>query len=124
MAGAHPDYVYFDRDDASLTERARRTLDSIAANWHAYRRGGGTDDVSYLLLAYSDRSEAEADDLPLSRRRAGAIRQHLIGNGLPREAINTMLAGPSCPQPFENHRESEADNRRVMIWATWREAVR
>lgn len=122
--GPHPTIIYFDRGATGLTERSVQSLDGLAHNWHAYRRGGGTDDVSYLMLAYSDRSEAEADDLPLSRGRAGTARQYLISKGLPRESINIMLAGPSRPQPAENHGESEADNRRVVVWAIFRQALR
>ncbi len=117
--GPHPTYIYFDGNDAALTERARRALDFLAANWHAYHRGGGgAGEPIYLLEAHSDRSEAEADDLPLSRQRATAIRQYLLSKGLPRAAINILLAGVSRPQPAERHGESEADNRRVVIWAT------
>lgn len=81
----------FDFDEATLTERGKQDLDRII---EAARR---TEEQRVQVTGYTDRIGPESYNEDLSRRRAEAVRDYLVENGLPEEAINIAAMGEQNP---------------------------
>lgn len=79
-AGA-PTFVYFDRNSAALTSRARHVIDAFAA-------AGGIGAKKVEVAGGADRTEAADDNRDLSSRRAQAVAAELIRKGVPKAAIH------------------------------------
>lgn len=81
----------FDFDKATLTEQGKRDLDRIV---QAARE---TEDSSIQITGYTDRIGSESYNEDLSQRRAEAVSEYLVQNGIPEEAIRTAAMGEQNP---------------------------
>jgi len=113
--------VYFDWDSIAITPDGAATLERVQT---AARQTG----ERIRLRAFSDRSGAEDYNLLLSRSRAEAVRDHLVGQGVPTDRIEIEALGESYPSstPIEGFGQHtplvatadgvrEPANRRVEI---------
>ena len=64
--------------------------------------GGHTDDIG-----------SDSDNLSLSKRRATAVRQHLVAAGVPQDHITAKGYGESRPRTTNTTEEGRARNRRT-----------
>lgn len=107
----------FDFDKATLTPPGRRALDDLAADlrdqdsqWHAVRIAG-----------YTDRLGSEAYNQALSQRRADAVMNYLVAQGVPAGRIRAEGHGAQdpvkdCPDgPRTQLIACLAPNRRVEV---------
>ena len=53
--------------------------------------------------------------MTLSQRRADAVRQHLISQGIPASRIKAVGVGPDRPVADNRSADGRANNRRVEI---------
>lgn len=113
--GPHPAYLYFDRDRAKLTERARLTLDGLIANLRV-ARSAGVAQPPVLIESHADRSGPPGYNLELSRRRAETIRDYLIGGGFTPNAIGITYFGEERVALDTPDGAEEPDNRRAVVW--------
>jgi outer membrane protein OmpA-like peptidoglycan-associated protein/opacity protein-like surface antigen len=104
-----PAIVFFDWDRSDLTDQARNTLNGVAEN---YRRGGQTQVV---LAGHADRSGSDAYNVGLSQRRANAVRDYLVSQGIPAGSMTTQAFGEERPRVETADGVREPDNRRVEI---------
>lgn len=81
----------FDFDEATLTERGKQDLDRIV---EAAQR---TEQSRVQVTGYTDRIGPESYNEDLSRRRAQAVREYLVQNGIPEDAINIAAMGEQNP---------------------------
>lgn len=81
----------FDFDKATLTERGKEDLDRIV---EAARR---SEETRVQVTGYTDRIGPESYNEDLSRRRAQAVRDYLVENGVAEEAISLAAMGEQNP---------------------------
>ncbi len=110
-----PPYIYFGKDEAAMSERARLTLDALADFMRRVHAEGGPD-LAYLVGVHTDRSGSAEYNLALARRRGAAIREHLVNAGCPPDAIRILPVGEARPAVTTEDGVAEADNRRAVIW--------
>ena len=96
--------MLFATDSAELTPEGRALLDRLAPCWKGGRweveghtDGSGTDDINQ----------------PLSERRAQAVREQLVKNGIDASYLTARGYGASRPVADNATPEGRAKNRRV-----------
>lgn len=108
---AGPTLVFFDWGKGELSSDAKASLDKVAALYAATLRAMTID-------GHSDKSGAGAGNLAASRRRAGAVRDYLVGKGVPASAMTIRAYGETWPIIATEDGVREVQNRRVEIrWA-------
>lgn len=99
---------YFAFDSSALTDQARVAIDAhIAAmmgNEHRIRLEGHTD----------ERGTREYN-LALGERRANAVRDYMVANGVPAYRIETISYGEENPIAYGSGEANWAQNRRVEL---------
>ncbi len=101
--------VFFDWDRTDLTARARDIVTAAANN--ALRGTSTRIEVS----GHTDRSGDAAYNQRLSQRRAEAVAEALVKDGLERNAITVQAFGESRPLVLTADQVREPQNRRVEI---------
>ena len=104
-----PFIVFFDWNKADLSGEASTTLDATVT----MLRDCGFPQVK--LDGYTDLSGTDSYNQGLSIRRAGAVRAHLAGRGVPEASIATEGFGESNPRVPTADGVRELQNRRVEI---------
>lgn len=104
------DYVvYFEWDRSDLNAEALQVIDAAAA------RMRGCSGPAVLLVGHADRSGSAAYNMPLSMRRAEAVRDALTARGVPAAAIRLDARGESEPARPTADGVREPLNRRTAI---------
>jgi OOP family OmpA-OmpF porin len=104
-----PFRVFFDWSKPELTRDAEPTLQDVVA---AFRQ---SQPARVEVAGHSDRSGPAGINLAASRRRAEAVKTHLIANGIPAARITVSTFGESRPFVPTEDGVREAQNRRVEI---------
>lgn len=100
---------------AALDDTARAALADLVAE-PAFAAGG-----SVTLSGHSDTSGSDADNLIVSRRRAEAVRDHLISLGAEKDRITVIALGerraisPNAKSDGSDNPDGRRRNRRVEI---------
>jgi outer membrane protein OmpA-like peptidoglycan-associated protein len=101
--------VFFDFDKSDLTPAAQDTIRKAAA---AYRTKGG---AQIKASGHTDRAGTEAYNMALSLRRANAVKDMLVREGVPGADISVVALGEGQPMVATADGVREAQNRRVEI---------
>ncbi|CAN5511461.1 hypothetical protein BH10ACT3_BH10ACT3_16540 [soil metagenome] len=101
--------VFFDFDKSDLTPVAQDTIRKAAA---AYKTKGG---AQIKASGNTDRAGTEAYNMALSLRRANAVRDALVREGVAASDISVVALGESHPMVPTADGVREAQNRRVEI---------
>ena len=72
-------------------------------------------EISVEIVAYTDTSGPEAYNLKLSKKRAEAVRDYFIKQGVNKKVINTAWKGEANPIASNKTRAGRIKNRRVEI---------
>ena len=99
---------YFEFDSSSLTEDARAQVD---ANIQALL--GNNDSVS--LEGHTDERGTREYNLALGERRANAVRDYMVANGLPSYRVETISYGEENPVAYGSGETNWQQNRRVEL---------
>jgi OOP family OmpA-OmpF porin len=67
------------------------------------------------IYGHTDNSGTDAVNVPLSERRANAVRSYLLKKGLPEERIETKGFGAAQPVADNKTEAGKSRNRRVEI---------
>jgi peptidoglycan-associated lipoprotein len=100
------DRVFFEYDSSLLTADAQRTLQRQAV-W--LRRGGPT---ALTIEGHADERGTREYNLALGDRRANAVREFLITQGVPPDRLRTLSYGKERPQVAGHDEAAWAQNRR------------
>src|SRR3954453_21965931 len=101
--------VFFDWDRSNLSDQALNTIRQAAG---AYKAKGS---ARITATGHTDTSGPESYNMALSLRRANAVKDALVRDGVPAQAITVMGKGKTrlLVPPGNNAREPQ--NRRVEI---------
>ena len=100
------DRVYFDTDMSSVREDGRATLTKQAAWLKQYAN------YQITIEGHCDERGTREYNLALGERRATAVRQFLIAQGIPAARIKTISYGKERPEVVGSDEGSWARNRR------------
>ena len=101
--------VFFDWDRSDITQQARGTIQQ-AANQH---RQTGNPPIS--VVGHADKSGPNNYNMALSLRRANAVKDTLVREGVSAQAINLQGKGEEAPLVQTADGVREPQNRRVEI---------
>jgi outer membrane protein OmpA-like peptidoglycan-associated protein len=108
MVIALPGDLLFATDQAVLLSSAQLKLSRVA---DALR-----DSSERLIIeGHTDSRGADSYNMDLSRRRAEAVRDYLVGRGVAADRISVMAYGKNRPIADNMSAEGRANNRRVEI---------
>lgn len=102
--------IGFPQSDIALDDLARAKLDIILRFLKA------DPSVNRIQLdGHSDNSGNRLTNRDLSRRRALAVEEYLLANGVPKEQISVRFHGERYPLVPNNSAANRAKNRRVTV---------
>jgi outer membrane protein OmpA-like peptidoglycan-associated protein len=101
--------VFFDWDRSDLSQQAMQTLQQVAS---AYKQRGS---ARVVATGHADRSGPDDYNMALSLRRANAVKNALVSNGVPATAISVVGKGETQPLVPTADGVREPQNRRVEI---------
>jgi outer membrane protein OmpA-like peptidoglycan-associated protein len=101
--------VLFDFGQATLTANARDKLAAIAGVLMEY------DGVTLRLDGHTDNIGSAVYNLDLSRRRAAAVREYLLSQGVPAANVTAAGLGEAKPVASNETAEGRQKNRRVEM---------
>jgi outer membrane protein OmpA-like peptidoglycan-associated protein len=101
--------VYFATASAQLNDEAQKTVADAAA---AAKAGQA---ANLLLEGHADTQGGEVYNLDLSRRRAVAVQEALVREGIAKNRISLVWYGESQPAVKTGDNTAEPLNRRVVI---------
>jgi OOP family OmpA-OmpF porin len=99
--------VYFDVDKSEIRTDAERTLSQNIASLKA------NPSVRVRLEGHTDSDASDKYNLGLSMRRAQAVRDYLVSEGIRRARLEIMGKGEGSPASTNATREGKQSNRRV-----------
>ena len=99
---------YFEFDSSSLTEDARAQVDA-----HVQALLG--NNYSVRLEGHTDERGTREYNLALGERRANAVRDYMVANGLPSYRIETISYGEENPVAYGSGESNWQQNRRVEL---------
>src|SRR3954471_22163024 len=101
--------VFFDWDRYNLSPQAESTIGQAA---NAFKQTGA---ARVVATGHADRSGPENYNMALSLRRANAVKDSLVRNGVPAGAISVVGRGETQPLVPTAGGGREPQNRRVEI---------
>jgi len=109
MAAAPSYMVFFDWDRSNLSQQALATIQQAA---NTYKTKGS---ARITATGHADRSGPENYNMALSLRRANAVKDALVRDGVPATAISVIGKGETQPLVPTADGVREPQNRRVEI---------
>ena len=109
MANAE-DRVFFAYDSSSLTDNAEEVLDT-QVNWLNMRKH---KDVNVVVQGYCDERGTREYNLALGERRANAVKNYLVSQGVAADRISVISYGKERPAVLGNNEAAWAQNRRAV----------
>lgn len=100
------DRVFFEFDSAVLEADARRTLDRQAEWLRLF------PEIALVLEGHADERGTREYNLALGERRANAVREYLITQGIGPSRLRTISYGKERPYALGHNEEAWALNRR------------
>jgi peptidoglycan-associated lipoprotein len=103
------DTIYFDFDMSTINAQERGKLDAVS-EWFKSNPGH-----ALFLAGHADKRGTPEYNRALGERRALAVREYLVGLGLPAAQLYTNSYGSDRPAVDGDTEEAYAKNRRVEI---------
>jgi peptidoglycan-associated lipoprotein len=100
------DRVFFDYDKYSVRADAKATLDKQVAWLKKYPT------YNVTVEGHADERGTREYNLALGERRANAIKEYLVGNGLPAARIKSISYGKERPVALGSNEAAWSQNRR------------
>ena len=102
------DRVFFDYDKSNLSDEARATLDSQAAWFKKWSK------ASITIEGHADERGTREYNLALGERRANAVKNYLVADGIKAARIKTVSYGKERPAVEGSDEAAWAQNRRSV----------
>ena len=104
--------INFEFDSARLTADAKQSLSKVAEGLR------GQPSMELLIEGHTDSVGADAYNLKLSKLRANAARDYLIGEGISPSRLSADGLGEAKPVASNKTKDGRAENRRVEFSVT------
>lgn len=101
--------IYFATDKYNINADSQNTLNKLAGIFVEY------PDTNILVVGHTDSVGSEEYNMTLSKNRAYAVTNYLIGKGLSSGRFTTNWFGESQPMYDNSTVEGRAKNRRVNV---------
>ncbi len=102
--------VQFKLNSGELTAESQATLDKVAASLKAR-----SDITSVIVIGHTDASGAASYNQSLSEKRAKAVADYLVSQGVDGGVLSSKGMGESSPIADNDTTEGRAQNRRVEL---------
>ena len=102
------DTVFFAFDSSTLSSEAQTALDTQVA-WLKNH-----EDVNVIVQGHCDDRGTREYNLALGERRANAVKQYLVSQGIEESRISTISYGKERPAVLGNNEAAWAQNRRAI----------
>lgn len=99
----------FDYNKHTLKPRGKRSIDEAIAKMRSM------DVETIIATGHTDSRGTDAYNQKLSERRAVAVKNYMVSQGIPAAKITTLGKGESQPVATNNTEEGRQKNRRVDI---------
>lgn len=99
---------YFEFDSSALTDAARTAVDAHIAALLG-------NDASVRLEGHTDERGTREYNLALGERRANAVRDYMVANGVPSYRIESISYGEENPAAYGSGESNWQQNRRVEL---------
>jgi outer membrane protein OmpA-like peptidoglycan-associated protein len=109
-----PSDVSFDTGRADIKPEMRPVLDELARNFDGTMR--------VTIIGHTDSTGSDATNDQLSRERAEAVRSYLSRRGVPADKVIVEARGEHEPIASNDTESGRAQNRRVEIYLSERQA--
>ena len=107
MANAE-DRVFFAFDSSAITDNSAEILQT-QVKWLKKH-----NEVNVIVQGYCDERGTREYNLALGERRANAVKQYLISQGIAADRISTISYGKERPAVLGNNEAAWAQNRRAV----------
>ena len=101
--------VYFDTAKYNINSKSQETLNKLANVFKEFQ------DTNILVVGHTDNVGVEDYNMTLSKNRAYAVTNYLIGKGLSSGRFTTNWFGESQPMHDNSTATGRAKNRRVNV---------
>jgi len=101
--------VYFDTEKYNINAKSQETLNKLAAVFSEY------PETNILVVGHTDSSGNDAYNMTLSKNRAQAVTNYLMGKGLSSGRFTAEWFGEEQPMYDNSTAEGRSKNRRVNI---------
>ncbi len=101
--------VYFDTNKSDINAQSRTNLDKLSGVMKEYV------DTNILVVGHTDSTGPYEYNMTLSKNRAQAVTNYLVGKGLSSGRFTTEWFGPDNPTHDNSTAEGRAKNRRVNV---------
>ena len=102
------DRVFFETDSSNLTAEAQATLDKQAVWLNRY------GNYRILIEGHADERGTREYNIALGARRADAVRDYLVAQGVASERLRTVSYGKERPVALGSNEQAWARNRRAV----------
>ena len=107
-AAAYGNVFYFDYDSYNLKPEATEALDAHIAAMQG-------NDATVRLEGHTDERGTREYNMALGERRANAVRDYMVVNGVPSYRIETVSYGEERPIAYGSGESNWSQNRRVEL---------
>ena len=106
------DRVFFDSDQTDLSPQATATLDKQIQWLQAYPR------YTFVIEGHADERGTREYNLALGARRANAVKEYLVSQGVSTARVETISYGKERPICTDSNEACWAQNRRGVTTIT------
>lgn len=104
--------IFFDTGKSTLKAGAKNTLAKIAEQLK------GDKDVRVAIEGHTDSVGSDEKNMELSEKRANAVRDYLVSNGVPADRVSAAGKGEADPVASNKTAAGRLQNRRVELVIT------
>ena len=112
MAAAKENPIEFPRDRYQLTKKAKAAADALLVVAKA------CSGLKIEVRAFTDNQGKKANNTSLSARRAEAVKDYLVAQGLSEDLLSAVGFGPDRPVASNRTAAGRAQNRRIEFRVT------
>ena len=101
--------VYFDTNKSDINAKSQANLNKLAGIFKEY------PDTNIIVEGHTDSTGNDAYNMTLSKKRANAVTNYLVSQGISRARLTTYAHGETLPKYDNATAEGRAKNRRVEL---------
>ncbi|MBQ0736199.1 OmpA family protein [Aquimarina celericrescens] len=101
--------VYFATNKSNINAKSQANLNKLAGIFKEY------PDTNIIVEGHTDSTGDDSYNMTLSQKRANAVTEYLVSQGISRSRLTTYAHGETLPKYDNSTAEGRAKNRRVEL---------